>query len=76
MANEPIFEITGQTEATVASLPMCDIHKYEKNDPGVVAAYDARTPRGPWAYMCEDCFPTYSMGKLGTGYGQRLVLGT
>ena len=41
---------------------------------GETAQYDAITIYGPWANMCQDCFDGKGMGKLGTGFGQRLVL--
>jgi hypothetical protein len=63
------------TEAFVFVMPDCDIHKYDKKQPGVPAVYDAKTSRGPWAYMCQSCFNTEAMfPDLGTGKGQRLVL--
>lgn len=61
------------TEAIVARIPDCDIHKYDKKQPGVPAEYDARSRRGQWGYMCQKCFDDEG-AKLGTGYGQRLVL--
>jgi len=30
---------------------------------------DGRTSRGPWAFMCFECFKVHGMG-LGTGFGQ------
>lgn len=54
-------------EAYVGTLPCCDFC-------GAEAAYDARTMEGPWAYMCEKCWQEYGGGRLGTGYGQRLIL--
>lgn len=64
-----------QTEVTVYELPDCDIHKelYGTQKPAV---YDAETnlPNKPWAYLCADCFPRFSPGRLGLGLGQRLVL--
>jgi len=63
------------TEAIVFRTPECDIHKYDYNEPGVPAVYDAKTDRGPWANMCQECFEDHAMFKeLGTGKGQRLVL--
>lgn len=61
--------------ATVTRLPECDIHKYDMNTPGVPAAYDAKTKRGPWASMCTPCWEDnrYFPG-LGLGKGQRYVL--
>jgi len=62
------------TEAIVATIPMCDIHKYEKQQNAVPAVYDARTNNGQWAFVCEECFITHTAGTLGVGHGQRLVL--
>jgi hypothetical protein len=56
------------TEVTVRKLPECDLCD-------APARYDARTVhRGAWAYLCEPCWRLYGVGRLGTGYGQRLVL--
>lgn len=65
------------TEAAVAKLPNCDIHKYTFGEI-VTAQYDGKTTQdspgqGSWAYMCEDCFDNYGKG-LGLGVGQRLVV--
>lgn len=53
----------------VASLPDCDFCK-----DGTPAQYDAKTVIGPWAYMCSPHFDVMSVGVLGTGFGQRLVV--
>lgn len=53
----------------------CDVHEYEKGEPGVTASYDAKTKTGQWANVCEQCFNTHTDRKLGTGHGQRLVMG-
>lgn len=54
----------------------CDIHTYILGEPDVFASYDKRTRTGQWANVCEDCFRTETDGILGTGYGQRLIVGT
>ncbi|GLY20025.1 hypothetical protein Kisp01_70390 [Kineosporia sp. NBRC 101677] len=51
----------------------CDIHWYEQQEK-VQAHYDGATTKGPWANMCEACFLDYGRG-LGTGRGQRLIVG-
>lgn len=62
--------------AYVATLPDCDIHKYDHGTPGIPAKYDAPTLRGPWASMCHDCWVTNRRGsELGTGKGQEYVVG-
>lgn len=53
--------------ATVSKLPACDFC-------GETASYDGATFLGPWAYMCEADWQVNGTGKLGTGYGQRLVV--
>lgn len=63
------------TSVEVAALPDCDIHTFNKNQPGVPAAYDGKTWLGPWANMCEGCFAVNGVG-LGLGKGQRLILRT
>ena len=55
------------SEVLVYKLPACDVC----GDPAV---YDAKTKSGPWANLCEKDFKVHGLGKLGTGYGQRLVL--
>lgn len=49
---------TDDTVAVVDELPDCDIHK-QMFGTTVPAAYDAamRVAGGPWAFMCEGCFP-------------------
>jgi len=54
-------------EVEMAALPPCDVC-------GVVGGYDAKTRQGPWAYLCEEHWQTMTDQRLGTGYGQRLVL--
>ena len=58
---------TAGESVEVASLPNCDLC-------GQQAQYDAKTTMGPWANLCELCFAEYGPGRLGTGYGQRLVV--
>lgn len=55
------------TTAQVVTMPKCDICTTQ------TARYDAMTTRGPWAYMCIECFGDYGVG-LGLGRGQELVL--
>jgi len=57
-------------QVTVAQLPPCDICRGAT----VPAVYDGRTVHGPWAYMCEAHWAEHGVGRLGTGYGQRLVV--
>ena len=52
--------------AQLTELPGCDFGC------GETALYDARTPQGPWGYMCQSCFDQHSMRRLGTGFGQKL----
>jgi len=63
------------TEVTVRRLPDCDVCKFET--PGEKprpAAYDGKTIHGPWANMCEEHWKSHGVGRLGTGFGQRLIL--
>lgn len=54
-------------EAQMTRIPLCDFC----TDP---AGYDAQMlGRTAWAYFCEYHFGSSSVGRLGTGYGQRLV---
>ncbi len=56
------------TQIIVSNLPHCDF--CEK-----IAHYDIKTRSGFWANACEDHFKTHSRKKkLGTGFGQRLIL--
>ncbi|GAJ12055.1 unnamed protein product, partial [marine sediment metagenome] len=52
-------------EVYVEKLPKCDFC----DEP---ALYDAKTRMGPWAHMCEEHFKQHGLGRLGTGFGQRL----
>lgn len=57
---------------------LCDVCKIEsKND--VTAEYDARLTKGPgagsWANLCGVHFDSRTNGGLGTGVGQRLIVG-
>lgn len=63
------------TTTHVLSLPDCDLHKYALNMPGIPAKYDKRTRTGQWGYVCEDHFKSDTDGRLGTGYGQELIVG-
>lgn len=63
--------VTNQ-EAVVAQLPLCDI--CDHSDGPVYAEYDARLIYGGWANLCEGHFRRYTSGRLGVGYGQRLVV--
>lgn len=38
------------------------------------ATVDGRTKHGHWANMCDDHWKIHGVGRLGTGYGQRLIL--
>ena len=60
-------------EVEVEFLPPCDIHFHRRGET-VDAQYDAKTSFGPWAYMCQECMDKFGPGRLGTGYGQKLVL--
>lgn len=60
------------TVARVTSLPDCDLCTAAGQT--TKAAYDAKTLMGPWAYMCEQHFQSHGMGRIGTGWGQRLVV--
>jgi len=50
----------------VDRLPKC-------NFCGGLAHYDGKTKYGCWAYMCELHFWEYGCGRLGLGWGQRLI---
>lgn len=54
--------------AVVSHRPMCDF------DCGRESRFDGATKMGPWAYMCVECWLTHGIGRLGTGYGQKLAL--
>lgn len=64
------------TEVTMRELPDCDVCPTRGVSPAGEASYDGKTVYGPWAYMCEPCWAAVGVGRLGTGYGQRLVLST
>lgn len=59
--------------ACVTNYPKCDICKYEQGRT-TEAHYDAKTTAGPWASLCDTHFASRGIG-LGTGKGQRLIVG-
>lgn len=59
------------TQVVVAKLPKCDKHGMLGIDHP--AQYDARTPTGSWANLCQEAFDELHC-SLGTGYGQKLIL--
>jgi len=67
-------------EVTVARLPECDLCNYGKangvQDVVRTATVDGRMRTGSWANMCDPHWRDYGVGRLGTGYGQRLRLST
>lgn len=63
------------TTTHVPALPDCDLHKYALNTPGIPAKYDKRTRTGQWGYVCEECYVSDTDQRLGTGYGQELIVG-
>jgi hypothetical protein len=63
----------GET-AYVDKYPPCDFVDLMHNSKPVDAHYDSRTIFGGWAYMCDRCYTAYGVGRLGTGYGQRLIV--
>lgn len=56
----------------VKVLPDCDI--CAAGGVQSTAHYDGKTTEGPWANMCSPHFTVHGTG-LGTGKGQRLVVG-
>jgi hypothetical protein len=59
-------------KAYVAALPKCAFCGMIDTDRN--AAYDGKTKLGPWASMCDEHFEKFGIG-LGTGVGQRLIVG-
>lgn len=55
--------------AIMEEIPKCDFCEEE-------ALYDGKTKLrgGAWAYMCPLHWMEYGVGKLGTGFGQKLEL--
>jgi len=56
------------SQVVVLSRPQCDVCR-----DGTEAHYDAKTFQGPWAFLCEAHFKTWTLGRLGMGVGQRLL---
>ncbi len=56
----------GREIVVVDKIPQCDFC----DEPGV---YDAKTPSGPWANLCEADFKRLGCG-LGLGRGQKRIL--
>jgi hypothetical protein len=57
-------------KTSVRNLPDCDVCRAEGHQQP--ALYDARTPAGPWAYLCETHFQALKC-SLGEGCGQLLI---
>lgn len=57
----------------VAELPFCDLCQAFGRAPAK-AVVDGKTKQGPWAFMCAEHWASYGVGRLGTGYGQKLLL--
>jgi len=68
-ALEAIPAAIGGQSVKVAELPPCDLC-----GDGTPAQYDSRTVHGPWGYLCAAHWRSEGPGRLGTGYGQRLVV--
>lgn len=64
--------------AYISQSKNCDVCKFEKGKT-VAALYDARMTRGSgagqWANLCQSDFEERTDQRLGTGYGQRLIVG-
>lgn len=53
----------------VARIPKCDLCTTED------AVYDSKMKgTTAWAFLCQTCWDRVGVGRLGTGYGQRVVL--
>ena len=59
-------------EVTMREIPGCDFCRLA-GDEDSPAAFDGKTRRGPWAYMCTRHWDEQGIGRLGTGYGQALI---
>ena len=57
------------TTVEVDALPECDICA-----DGTPAAFDAKTNYRVWANLCSRHFKIHTGGKLGLGFGQRLIV--
>ena len=53
-------------------IPPCDVCRSDGVERD--AAYDAKTMHGSWAFLCQEHFDAIGPGRLGVGYGQKLVL--
>ncbi len=64
----------------IPKLPSCDICTYglppsiPKVSPPRNALFDSRMRNSTsWANMCQEHYDLVGIGKLGTGYGQKLI---
>jgi ribosomal protein L37AE/L43A len=55
----------------IPTAKVCDL----PHETAVEAKYDGRMLTGQWANLCEGHWSTVGCGRLGTGYGQRLIVG-
>lgn len=58
----------------MAPVDKCDTCEKEISGKLGTFFFDAATKQGPWATMCETCFPMYSRGMIGSGNGQKYQL--
>lgn len=62
------------TVVTITVRPVCDVCQYVTGVTDEPAFFDARTHSGRWANLCYPCWMTETDQRLGTGFGQRLVV--
>ena len=53
--------------AYVDTLPQCNFCQLD-------AEYDSALIAGSWAYLCAEHWAAYGVKKLGTGFGQKLLV--
>ena len=54
----------------VDGMSECDFCATKLDQVGSIV-FDAKTPQGPWGTACPKCFRTETLGRLGTGFGQK-----
>lgn len=63
------YKVTAADKWLSAKPKECQLchKKFKEGD----AFIDGAMKAGPWALMCEKCFKTLGVGRLGLGFGQK-----
>lgn len=63
------------TQVYISTAKPCDLHDVTDDGSPCMAAYDLPIPGRGWANVCEATYLALGSPQLGTGRGQRLIVG-